>query len=82
MVRVNGYERTLAIGNLILFTDERDAGTLAEPRCSRCGNGVPVCADFVGEDREYWHMWACIGFEGHMPICWVCERELDAEDHP
>lgn len=68
------YERTLALGNLILFNAELDAGTLPEPRCSRCGNGVPVCADVGLTCGD-----ACRGFQGDMPICWVCEEELDAE---
>lgn len=82
MTATQTYERTLKIANLILFTDEYNSGTLPEPRCSRCGNGVPVCADFPGEDRAYWHSWACIGFQPDMPVCWVCEGELRAEYPP
>lgn len=76
------YERMLMIANVILFTDERDTGTLLEPRCSRCGNGVPCCADFPREERAYWHSYACIGFQPDMPICWVCDMELEAEFGP
>lgn len=68
------YERLLALGNLALFNDELDAGTLPEPRCSRCGNGVPVCVDVGLTCAE-----ACRGFRTDMPLCWGCERELKAE---
>jgi len=71
------YERLLALGNLALFNDELDAGTLPEPRCSRCGNGVPVCADIEGLP----HAEACRGFQPDMPICWECERELGWGDY-
>lgn len=71
---LSGYRRTLALANLILFNDELDAGTLPEPRCSRCGNGVPVCADVGLSCSE-----ACLGFKSWMPVCWVCEKELAAD---
>lgn len=68
------YEHTLALGNLILFNAELDAGTLPEPRCSRCGNGVPVCVE-VGLTCAQ----ACRGFHADMPVCWVCEGELESD---
>ena len=68
------YQRLLSLGNLILFNDELDSGTLPEPRCSRCGSGVPTCAE-VGIP----HADACRGFRGDMPLCWMCEREFLAE---
>lgn len=71
------YQRLLALGNLALFNEELAAGTLPEPRCSRCGNGVPVCAD-VGLPCSD----ACRGFQPDMPICWVCERDLERGEWP
>lgn len=71
------YERTLKVANLILFNDELDAGTLSEPRCSRCGNGVPVCAEV-----DLPHSVTCRGFQEHMPICWVCDEEMAREIAP
>lgn len=68
------YQRLLAIGNLILFNDELDSGTLPEPRCSRCGSGVPTCAEV-----DIPHADACRGFQADMPLCWMCEREFLAE---
>lgn len=77
-MKLQGYERTLALGNLALFLDELAAGErIGDPRCSRCGNGVPVCAD-LGSFQE-WHDIACRGFRSDMPICWVCEMEMDRE---
>lgn len=70
-------EQTLKLANLILFNDELDAGTLPEPRCSRCGNGVPTCAEV-----DVPHSEACRGFRAHMPTCWVCDEEMAREIAP